>query len=79
MTVTDTKAYWVAPSLHKTGNTQKRLVEIDFRSPADKKSRLNQSLSDCQANILSSISSSTKKRYKPPPHYQLISRIYIQI
>ena len=30
MTVTDTKAYWVALSLHKTGNT------IDFTSPAAK-------------------------------------------
>ena len=65
MTVTDTKAYWVAPSLQKAANTQKRLVEIDFTSPAAKKSRLNQSLSDCQANILSP--SSTKNRYKPPP------------
>ena len=52
MTVTDTKAYWVALSLHKTENTQKRLADIDFTSPAAKKSRLNQSLSDCQANIL---------------------------
>ena len=67
MTVTDTKAYWVALSLHKTENTQKRLADIDFTSPAAKKSRLNQSLSDCQANMLSPISSSTKNRYKPPP------------
>ena len=44
MTVTDTKAYWVASSLQETGSTQKRLVEIDFTSPAAKKSRLNQSL-----------------------------------
>ena len=67
MTLTDTKAYWIAPSLHKTGNTQKRLAEIEFTSPAAKKLRLNQNLSDCQANILSPISSSTKNRYKPPP------------
>ena len=52
MTVTDTEAYLVPPSLHKTGNTKKRLAGIDFTSPAAKKSRLNQSLSDCQANIL---------------------------
>ena len=59
MTVTDISyTYWVAPSLQKTANTQKRLVEIDFTSPAAKKLRLNQSLSDCQANILSP--SSTK-------------------
>ena len=63
--MTDTKAYWVAPSLQKTANTQKRLVEIDFTSPAAKTSRLNQSLSDYQANILSP--NSTKNRYKPPP------------
>ena len=77
MTVTDTKAYWVAPSLHKTGNTQKRLAEIDFISPAAKKLRLNQSLSGCQANILSPISSSTKNRYKPPPPLPInLSNLY---
>ena len=43
MTVTD-KAYWVASSLSKTGNSQKRLVEIDFTSAAAKKSRLNQTI-----------------------------------
>ena len=43
------------------------MAEIDFASPAAKNSRLNQSLSDYQANILSPISSTTKNRYKPPP------------
>ena len=46
MIVTDTKAYRVAPSLGKTANTQKRLVEINFASPATKKSRLDQILSE---------------------------------
>ena len=77
MTVTDKKAYWVAPYLHKTGNTQKRLTDINFTSPAAKKLRLNQSLSDCQANILSPISSSTKNRYKSPPRLRInLSNLY---
>ena len=42
------------------------MAEIGFTSSASKKSRLNQGLSDCQANILSPISSSTKNRYKHP-------------
>lgn len=46
MIVTDTKAYRVAPSLGKTVDTQKRLVEINSGSPAAKKSRLNQILSE---------------------------------
>lgn len=61
MIVTDTKAYRVAPSLGKTADTQKRLVEINSGSPAAKKSRLNQILSE-QANILWLIS--TKLVYR---------------
>ena len=73
--MTDTKAYWVAPYLQKTANTQKRLVEIDFASPAAKTPRLNQSLSDCQTNTLSP--SSTKNRYKPPPPLPInLSNLY---
>ena len=78
MTVADTKAYWVAPSLHKTGNThKKKMAEIGFTSPASKKSRLNQGLSDCQANILSPSSSSTKNRYTPPAQLPInLSNLY---
>ena len=75
MTVTDTKAYLVAPSLQKIGNTQKKLVKIDFTSPAAKKSRFNQSLSDCQVNILSP--SNTKNIYKPHPPLPInLSNLY---
>ena len=77
VTVPDTKAYWVDPSLQKIGNTQKRLIQINFTSPAAKISKLNQSLSVFKANILSS--SSTESRYKLPLDYQLIYPIYIQI
>ena len=53
------------------------MAQIDFTSPAAKNSRLNQSLSDCQANIFSPISSSTKNRYKPPPPLPInLSNLY---
>ena len=56
---------------------KKWLAEIDFTSSAAKKSRVNQSLSDCQTNILSPITSSTKSRYKPPPPLPInLSNLY---
>ena len=78
LTVTDTKPHWVAPSLQKTANTHERLVEIDFTSSAAKRSILNQSLSDSQANILSA-SSVPKIDVKLLPLCQLIYPNYVQI
>ena len=76
MTVTDTKAYWVASSLQETGSTQKRLVEIDFTSPAAKKSRLNQSLSSRLTFFHPVVPKIDINRLS---YYQLIYLIYIQI
>ena len=51
------------------------MAEINFPLPAAKKSRLNQSLPDCQGFILSP--KSTKNTYKPPPALPInLSNLY---
>ena len=51
------------------------MAEINFPLPAAKKSRLNQSLSDCQGFILSP--KSNKNTYKPPPALPInLSNLY---
>ena len=78
MTVTDISyTYWVAPSLQKTANTQKRLVEIDFTSPAAKK--LIKVIKVYQIARPTFCRPVVPKTYKPPPLPVNLSNLYADL